>query len=103
MINEDDLVEEMISLLRIEIDELDDEIIKKVRLRTEKAARIARLKRFKNKPMITGKREVEVASKYTIEFGKLARTMGSALFFRSNPPELDKINESGDSPKEDLV
>lgn len=101
MADDDSVAKELIARLRIEIDNIDEKIIDLVRLRTEISARIARLKRYNNLPMITGKREMDVFSRYAAALGQLGRTMASALLLRSKQlPEPDfKVEDKANTPQ----
>ncbi len=86
---------DLIEHLRREIDEIDESIIKMVKLRTERAAQIARLKRTSNIPMVSGNRERDVFSRYAKALGDLGKTMVSALIVKHRAPETD----SGPEPE----
>lgn len=94
------LVKALIERLRREIDELDEEIIAKVRTRTEKAVQIARLKRSNNIPLVNGTRETVVFSRYATALGRFGRTMAAALLLKSRETETDFGGQDEDSPPE---
>ncbi len=94
------IVNALIERLRREIDELDEEIIAKVRVRTEKAVQITKLKRSNNLPLVNGTREMDVFSRYASALGRFGRTMASALLLRGRQFETDFSKENEGSPPE---
>lgn len=79
MADEKQIVQDLIEELRKEIDEIDEAIIGLVQQRTEVSARIARLKRREKIPIVDGKRERVIFSRYSKALGSLGKTMAGAL------------------------
>ncbi len=94
MASDKDVADELISQLRLEIDQIDEEIITLVKLRTERAAQIARLKRSNNIPMVSGTREMDVFTRYSKALGNLGKTMVSALISKHRSPDTDSGTSS---------
>lgn len=92
--DEKEITDDLINNLRREIDQIDENIIKLVHLRTERAAQIARLKRGNNIPIVDSKRERDVFGRYAKMLGDLGKTMASAFIFKHRDPETDSRKSS---------
>lgn len=90
MTDDEGITRDIIAELREEIDRIDEDIIELVRRRTEVSAQIARLKRKNKIPLVDGKRERDIFSRYSIALGNLGKTMAGALLSRSKHVEPPK-------------